>query len=306
MRKRDLIGVAGLLAVLAGCATERLPAPALPPGLPVTTAEPAEGTGEGQDPAPALDLEAAMPVALAAPPWSYTLADSTGRRALAVPALVTLSETPNAITDEQAWLDRYRLARPGEPSGDGLADVPFSYRGALLLRVVRQPEATLLIYGEPGAGRYLVGLDASGGFLFAYDFAAYLRAPAGAPAVTKQGLTWAALAGDWLYVQTNHMTYAAESGGRNGYVTALNAGTGALRWRSRPLVANARTFGVVDDGLVTGYGFTAEPDFLYVLDRFTGEVEHETRLKTAPEWIVRQGERLLVRAYDSDYEFALR
>ena len=31
-----------------------------------------------------------------------------------------------------------------------------------------------------------------------------------------------------------------------------------------------------------------------------------TRLKTAPEWIVRRGNRLLVRAYDTDYEFALR
>ena len=49
---------------------------------------------------------------------------------------------------------------------------------------------------------------------------------------------------------------------------------------------------------LTGYGFTAEPDWLYLLDRRTGRVVERLSLPSAPEKITRRGKRFLVRTYD--------
>jgi hypothetical protein len=231
------------------------------------------------------------------------LRDDVGRRAVVIPRLTRVSETPNSITDEEAWLRRHGLIFPG--SAEPTRPVPFLYRDEARTRVIEQPGWTLAVYGSPTAGRFLL-VAGDDGTRRAFDFRAYQHAPAGEGAAWPHDLVWAAVAGDRLYVTHAHATYAETTGGLNGYATAVDLGTGALRWRSRPRVANARTFEVVDDALVTGYGFTAEPDALFVIDRFTGEVLEEQRVRTAPTWIFRRESRLLVRAYDADYEFALR
>ncbi len=64
----------------------------------------------------------------------------------------------------------------------------------------------------------------------------------------------------------------SSSYGQNAYVTAFDAKTKQRLWRSKALVANAQTFAVTPGYLITGYGFTAEPDWLYLLDRRTGRV----------------------------------
>jgi len=298
-----------LFAALTACAPRPVPPAAPPVESAPTRDEDQPEAPVSEEPAPEpFDLEAVEPVRLPSPGWAYRLADATGRRALTVPRLVQVEAARNQITDTEAWLGRHGFAFPGDP-GAATREVPFAYRGAMLFRVMEQGGVTLAVYGDHVSdGRFLVGLDDEGA-RFAYDFAAYLRAPEVKPGdedFVTQGVAWAALVGDWLYVQTNHMTYAASSGGMNGYLTALDAETGALRWRSRTRVANARTFAVVGDALVSGYGFTAEPDFLYVLDRFTGEVRAEERTATAPEYLLVRDDRLYVRAYDHDYVYHLR
>jgi hypothetical protein len=79
-----------------------------------------------------------------------------------------------------------------------------------------------------------------------------------------------------------------------------------VRWRSPSLVANAGTFVLAGDTLVTGYGFTREPDYLYLLDRRTGRVLERLGVPTAPERITRRGNRLHVRTYDHDLVVELR
>jgi hypothetical protein len=70
-------------------------------------------------------------------------------------------------------------------------------------------------------------------------------------------------------------------------------------------VAGASNFIVRDRVIVTGYGFTSEPDFLYLLDRRDGSVVQRVRLRSAPEWILARGDRLYVRCYDTNYVFEL-
>lgn len=107
-----------------------------------------------------------------------------------------------------------------------------------------------------------------------------------------------------LYVAHGHRTYAKSSHGMNAYLTAIDLRSGKPLWHSAPLVANATNFTFLDDDhLVTGYGFTAEPDFLYVLRAKDGAAVAKIPLKSGPSYLLRKDGRLFVRTYDRDYVF---
>ena len=102
-----------------------------------------------------------------------------------------------------------------------------------------------------------------------------------------------------MVVETAHPGYASDSGGRNGYLTRINTKTGDVLWRSPSLVANAGTFVIVGSSIVSGYGFTAERDWLYLVDLRTGRVRDRLALPSAAEEITRRNDELVVRAYDA-------
>ncbi|WP_437619144.1 hypothetical protein [Sorangium sp. So ce1151] len=117
---------------------------------------------------------------------------------------------------------------------------------------------------------------------------------------------WAVAKDGVLYVSSGHRTYAASSKGKNAYVSALDLATGQLLWQSAPLVCNAENFVLRGDHLLCGYGFTAEPDFLYVLERATGKVVSKLPMKSGPEVLVEKEGKLFVRTYDTDYVVDIR
>jgi outer membrane protein assembly factor BamB len=197
-------------------------------------------------------------------------------------------------------------SRPRDPSllpaaAAPPAWAPATYRGLPLQRTIRQPGTVFLVYGADGASsRYLVAADPSSGRRrYAFDFSSYAVSPGGTSGsgYPFDPVVFARQAGRVLYVSTAHLTYAETTGFRNGYVTAVDVRAKRLLWRSPSLVANARTFVLAGDLLVTGYGFTAETDYVYVLDRATGKVLARTVVPTAPETISRHGSRLVVRTY---------
>lgn len=224
-----------------------------------------------------------------------------------------VSEKRNEVTDVREWFTRNGLELPayGLPEGgEAVAPplprfVPLRLRGAELLRAVRGPAGGVLaVYGRHGGeGRYLVALDSSGGFRYGFDFVNYAYAPGVAARerdYVYQQVTWAAEDEGTLYVSHSHNTYARSSRGMNAYLTAIDTRTGRVLWRSRPLVSNASNFELVGGLVVAGYGFTKEPDFLYLLDKRTGEVRQRLPVRSGPTYIVRKGERIHVRAYDRD------
>ncbi len=87
----------------------------------------------------------------------------------------------------------------------------------------------------------------------------------------------------------------------NAYVTAIDTETNKMIWRSAPLVSNVESFTILGDKLITGYGFTAEPDFIYGLDIRTGEIVQRTDVRSAPIFLTSTGRTVFVRAYDVDY-----
>lgn len=105
-----------------------------------------------------------------------------------------------------------------------------------------------------------------------------------------------------LYVSIFHYTYA-ESAPSNAYITAISLDDYSVVWKSQPLVCNSLNFEIVDDVIFCGYGFTAEPDYLYQLDRITGCVLAEKELKSKPDYIIYKDGKLFVRTYNMDYVF---
>ena len=135
-----------LALLLAGCAARPVvevpvdvPGPAPAPETPPPPAEPIEA------------WRLVQPIVLETPPWDHELRDEVGRRAVVVPRLTRLSETPNSITDEEAWLRRHGLAFPG--GAEPTRPMPFLYRDEARTRVIEQAGWTLAVYGSPTAGR---------------------------------------------------------------------------------------------------------------------------------------------------------
>ena len=287
-------------------------------------------------------LAAAAAQALAVPPAAPTVAHlasplpppvapAPSRRApvvwlVAGPELAVVSTAKNQVTDTEAWFEANQLSVPRRTADQAAADIPRTYRGNQLAEVIEEPEATFLLYGRPPASdesvgdpstqpayrpvpTVLVALDpADRTPRYALDLTAYTRAPRVVPGdedFVEQRVRWARQVGDVLYMSHGHYTYAASSYGANAYVTAIRVPDATVLWHSAPLVSNALTFELAGDHLLTGYGFTDEPDALYVLERATGAVTRRVPLPSGPEYLVRKGDRLYVRCYDTDYVFAL-
>lgn len=255
---------------------------------------------------------------LAAPPWQYTLRTRVAAPSGPAPRLVPVAEAKNAVTDVEEWMARNALALPeyevpnpmrGEP-GALPPTIPPTFGKHLLVQAIKQDGLNILFYGPDYSGGRFVAVQREGGEIVAFfDFEAWAYAPealAGERQFVEQRAAWAVVEGDVLYVSHGHRTYAKSSKGANAYVSALDLRTGALLWRSAPLVAGAANFVIVGGHILTGYGFTAEPDFLYVLERASGRTVAKTKLKSGPEYIFVRGGQVFVRCYDVDYVFALR
>ncbi len=74
-----------------------------------------------------------------------------------------------------------------------------------------------------------------------------------------------------------------------------------LLWRSADQTYNSMNFLVEGDVIFCGYGFTAEDDYLYQLDKNTGEVIDRLPLKKMPDLMVEKGGKLYVHTYSYDY-----
>ena len=74
-----------------------------------------------------------------------------------------------------------------------------------------------------------------------------------------------------------------------------------LLWRSADQTYNSMNFLVKGDVIFCGYGFTAEEDYLYQLDKNTGEVIDRMPLKKMPDLMVEKDDKLYVHTYSYDY-----
>ena len=254
---------------------------------------------------------ARAPQRLPAPPFTKRLA--SGPSPVRSARLLRVSDQPNQITDDDVWFQQNGLPRPALRPQRGvmpaeLSVYPAQYAGRRLIRAVRRPDHTILFYGPNfGGGPILAVLDTQGAMLASFDFADWANPTTGRVGqYTDMWPQYAQVQDSVLYVTHSHRTYAASSGGRNAYLSAIDLATGRLLWRTPPLVSNVASFAIVGDVIVTGYGFTDEKDYMFVLDRTTGRTLHRLRVASGPDHVIEHQGRIHVRTYDHDYVFELQ
>ncbi len=229
--------------------------------------------------------------------------DSTAGKGEEKVLLKVAASKPNKVVDDDVWFSRYGMEPPSASPSGFPAGVPMEFGGAARrVGIVGQDEAHYIgIYGDS----IVVGFDEKGAVRFAFGFGAWQFGPAaiGEEAMdSPMELSWAQIAGDRLFVALNHYSYAKTTGGQNGYLASLKLPSGELEWLSDPLVSNARNFLVKGGYLVCGYGFTEEPDFVYVLEARTGKIVQRQKVKSGPSHFLDLGQKIAVRCYDTDYE----
>lgn len=107
-----------------------------------------------------------------------------------------------------------------------------------------------------------------------------------------------------LYFNEACQSYSREAGGRCSSLLRVDVAKAAVDWRTPPLVSN-NVLILHGPWVIAGYGFTAEPDFLHLVDRRTGAVVAKQRLDSAHSYLDVRGNRLHVVTYDSIYVFEL-
>jgi len=273
---------------------------------PKATTTPAAPSETGDTGVPVSD---ASPILMPVPPFSYYISDAARAAAAdqaetsAFKLTMTFSE-PNKITDTDEWFTNNQLSL--NPTGETSPGEINSFTTA---------------YGDGTYFYQINGIDYSGGtflniygtdsdkLLYSLDFSNYLYSPEYKEEdynFIQQKIKCAAIQDNILYVSHSHSTYAESSNNMNAYITAIDLSDMSILWKSDALVCNSMSFVIVNDVIICGYGFTAEPDYLYQIDCNTGKVLDKTPLKTAPEYIIKKDSVLYVRTYDMDYQFLLQ
>ena len=107
-----------------------------------------------------------------------------------------------------------------------------------------------------------------------------------------------------LYFNESCQSYSREAGGRCSSLGRVDPRARRVEWRTRPLVSNG-IFLVDGPWVIAGYGFTAEPDFLRLIDRETGAILFTQPLDTAADYMEMRGGRLYVTTTRSLYAFEI-
>ncbi len=270
-------------------------------------------------------LDNVQALALPRPPFRYRKSiNAPVSKQSRAPKLKKLSQKTNDITDDNEWfienqvrLPVYELPNPFmRVVGNLPGEIATEYGGMKIVTAIDHGDHRIAMYAKDySGGRFLAVTDMAGKALGVYDFVNWGRGPkstdggsglinAGSDFVW-QGVHWAQEHEGVLYVSSGSGGYATDSAGRTAFISAIDMKTGNLLWQSEPLVANAVNFLIREGWIITGYGFTAEPDFLFVLDMKTGKTKNKIKLKSGPSYILERDGKLFVRTYNTNYVFSI-
>lgn len=252
------------------------------------------------------DLEFPSPVILETPNFDGNTLPSASNRIL---TLKLESKKKNQITDDYDFFYDNQLTLPlfADVSGSLPTSIPKKYKDFIITDGFKYINHNIFFYGANHAEKrfLLISNNKNTKIEHFLDFENFNYAPEtheGRRGYVFQSIRWAIIEDNILYVSHSHLTYAEYSFGKNAYISAIDLENYKILWTTKPLTNNS-TFALVDNSIVCGYGFTAEPDFLYVLDKHTGERKQTIKLAKGPSYIIEKDNKIFVRTYDIDYVF---
>ena len=101
-------------------------------------------------------------------------------------------------------------------------------------------------------------------------------------------------------------TYSSGYKGKCSHLACLDPVAGEVVWRTPDLVSNNIFIFKDDDTIVAGYGFTDEPDYLFLIRAADGKVTSRTKLDSAHTYLEMKEGKLHVFTYKSHYVFEFR
>ncbi len=81
---------------------------------------------------------------------------------------------------------------------------------------------------------------------------------------------------------------------------------GNVLWRSEKRLANSRNFVIIKNTIITGFGSSYDPDFIYTLDINTGKVLDKISVKKAVDYFIKKDDLLYVSTYNREYVYTLK
>ena len=251
------------------------------------------------------------PIHLENPGVGYYLAEEPENVQEHTLQLEQIYEKANAITDEEGWFAANQLEIPfyGMPGsfaeGKQLPEqIPDSFKSLPLTQSWFDDSFIYCVYGEVYYEGYLLNLYEKDTCepVMSLDFSAFCSEEY--EYGEYQWVRWARVDGQMLYVSLSHNTYS-ENAPNHAYITAIDLTDMSILWKTEPLVSNARNFEIIGNEIVCGYGFTAEDDFLYQIDRDTGRILEQIPVNSQADYIIRKDDQLFVRTYDTNYVFQI-
>lgn len=228
------------------------------------------------------------------PSWTYYFAgDSKDDVEHNCVTLVQTSAEQNDIIDDEKW---FAYIGKNQPAWDYKEDEFFRYElygGDTFYPIMVD------IY-DINSGEQLYTIDMS-------DFAIPDEIAPGDESFVNEFIRDIQYKDGVFYLIITHSTYA-NSAPHNAYIVALDENKDfSVIWKTEPLTCNSDNFAIIDNSIICGYGFTAEPDYIYVLDRYTGKRVARYNVKTGPDYfyISDKKDKLYVRTYDMNYEYSL-
>ena len=120
-----------------------------------------------------------------------------------------------------------------------------------------------------------------------------------------QSVEWAVVKDGVLYFSECTVT-APDKDSQGNYLVAVDINSDETLWMSKPRTVNSSNFLIVDNSIICGLGGSGIPDYIYVLNRYTGVKTHEYWIPSAARWFaVGEDKNLYVTIYDKHISFKI-
>lgn len=121
-----------------------------------------------------------------------------------------------------------------------------------------------------------------------------------------ESVDWAVVKDSVLYFSVSTVT-APDKDSQGNYLVAVDINTDKTLWMSKPRIVNSSNFLIVDNSIICGLGGSGIPDYVYVLNRYTGVKTREYWVPTAASWFaIGEDNNLYVTLYDKHIAFKIR
>ena len=123
--------------------------------------------------------------------------------------------------------------------------------------------------------------------------------------IDRQSVNWAVVKDGVLYFSISGLS--GFDNGQNAYIVAIDTSTDKTLWVSKPNTCNSDNFLVIGNSIVCGFGDSGIPDYVNVLNRFTGVQKQQLWVAQAPHWLALGSDgRLYVSLYDKHVAFQIK